>query len=96
MFARTTIKKISLIALCILCVLLVAATWAGAAPGSAIIRRVIGSGTHLEQGNYSLHNSLGQPVTGRSSRGSVNLCSGYWCREIRTYFVYVPLVLRDY
>jgi hypothetical protein len=91
-----SIKKIVLIVLSILCLMWIGTRWANAAPGSAIIRRVIGSGTHLEQGNYSLHNSLGQPVTGRISRGSVNLCSGYWCREIRTYFIYVPLVLRDY
>jgi hypothetical protein len=93
---RALVNKYTLVALSILCLVLVAATWAQAAQGYNLTRHVISSGgARLEQGSYTLDNTLGQPVVGRYSRGSTSLCAGFWCREIRFDFVYLPLVLRN-
>ncbi len=89
-------KKYALIALSVLCLVLVGATWARAAQGYTLTQWVIGGGgAHLEQGIYTLDNTLGQPVVGRYSQGSTSLCAGFWCRESRFYFLYIPLVLRN-
>jgi hypothetical protein len=97
MSMRMSIKNIVLIVLSILCLLWVGAGWAGAAQGPSVIRRVIGGGgRHLEQGIYTLDNTIGQPVVARDSRRSTDLCAGFWCREIRTYFLFLPLAVRDY
>lgn len=96
LFKTSRFKEYALVALSILCLLLVGATWAGAAQGYTITRHVIGSGgAHLEQGNYTLDNTFGQPIVGRYSRGSTSLCVGFWCREIRYDFIYLPLLLRN-
>ena len=92
-----SVKKVALIVLSILCLVLIGITRAGAAQGPSIIRRVISSGGgHLEQGIYSLDNTIGQPIVARQSRSSKSLCAGFWCREIRFYFAYLPLLIRSY
>jgi hypothetical protein len=96
LFKKSRVKGYGLVALSILCLLLVGATWTRAAQGYTITRQVFGSGgAHLEQGGYTLDNTFGQPIVGRYSRGSTSLCVGFWCREIRYDFIYVPLVLRN-
>ena len=90
-------KKHVLIALTALCLLLVGATLTRAAQGPSIIRKVIGGGgAHLEQGNYTLYNTLGQPIVGRYSQSGRSLGVGFWSREIIFHFIYLPLVLRNY
>jgi hypothetical protein len=91
------VKKYGLLILSILCLVLIGARWVSAAQSPAIIRRVFASGGgHLEQGIYSLNNTIGQPVVARQSRNNKSLCAGFWCREIRFYFAYLPLLLRNY
>ncbi len=90
-----TRKKYGLIILSILCLVLLGTVWASAAQSPVIARQTIGSGAHLEKGSYSLHNTLGQPVAGRDSRGGTSLCVGFWCKTIRFHSVYLPLVVRD-
>lgn len=90
-----TIKKYGLIILCILCLVLVSAIWASATQGPSIARRAIGSGENLEQGIYSVHNTLGQPVVGRYGQSGTSLCVGYWCNNTGLYSVYVPFVVRN-
>ena len=93
---RLLVNKYTLVALSILCLVLVAATVAQAAQGYALTRQVISSGgARLEQADYTLDNTLGQPVVGRYSRGSISLCAGFWCRETKFDFIYLPLVLRS-
>jgi hypothetical protein len=95
-FEKTRVKEYALVALSVLCLLLVGATWVRAAQGYTVTRRVIGGGgARLEQGIYTLDNTLGQPIVGRYSKGSTSLCAGFWCREIRYDFLYIPLVLRN-
>jgi hypothetical protein len=95
-FNKLHVKEYTLVALSVLCLLLVGATWARAAQGYTITRQVIGSGgAHLEQGSYTLDNTLGQLVVGLYTQGSTSLCAGFWCREIRYDFIYLPLVLRN-
>lgn len=90
-----TIKKVGLIILSVLCLVLVGAMLVDAAQGPSLVRQVIGSGEHLEQGNYSLHNTVGQPVVGEYSQNETNLCVGFWCGTVRDYSVYAPVVLRN-
>jgi hypothetical protein len=92
-----SIKKIGLVVLGILCLVWIGTRWANAAPSPSITRRVSGSGGgRLEQGIYSLDNTLGQPVVGRDSASTTSLCAGFWCKEIRSFFIYIPLVLRGF
>lgn len=88
-------KKHGLILLTILCLILAGAMLADAAPDLSIARQVVGSGEHLEQGSYSLHNSLGQPVVGRYSQSETSLCVGFWCDNAGDYAVYLPIVVRN-
>lgn len=87
-------KKTMCVLLGVLLALLVGLTWAYAAPHVATEWHVIGGGgASLEQGTLHLRNTLGQPVVGRYNDAS--LCAGFWCRNIITYRVFVPLVLRS-
>mgnify|MGYP006281709501 CR=1 FL=1 len=91
-----SIKKIGLVVLGLLCLVWIGATWVRAAPTPTVIRRVIGGGgAHLEEGAYTLDNTIGQPVIGRNRRAGTTLCAGFWCQEIRLQFIYIPLVLRN-
>jgi hypothetical protein len=90
-----TIKKVSLIMLSILCLVLVGALVVDAAQGPSLVRQVIGSGDHLEQGSYSLDNTLGQPVVGRTGQNETSLCVGFWCNSAEVRSVYVPFVVRS-
>ncbi len=97
LFKALRIKEYGPIVLSILCLLLIGATWAKAAQGYTITQQVIGGGgARLEEGVYTLDNTLAQPVVGRYSQGGTNLCVGFWCREIRFDFIYLPLVLRNF
>ena len=87
-------KKTVWIVLGVLLALLAGLTWASAAASVATEWHVTGAGgASLEQGTLHVHNTLGQPVVGRYS--DANLCAGFWCRNIITYRVFVPLVLRN-
>ena len=66
-------------------------------PGHEILRHVIGGGGgRVEQGIYTLDYTIGQPVVGTDSAGTLGLCSGFWCGEAAAtqYRIYLPLVLR--
>jgi len=90
-------KIYALIALSVLCLSLVGAAWAHTAQGHSVVWQVIGSGgEHLEQGGFSLDNTLGQPIVGDYGNGDVALCVGFSCQLAVEYEVYVPLVLREY
>lgn len=92
----TTRGFITLGILCTLLTLLVGVSWAHMAQDSSVDRQVIASGgTQLEQGAYSLDNTLGQPVVGSSSEGDTAVCVGFWCQSAVEYTVYVPVILKD-
>jgi hypothetical protein len=53
-----------------------------------------GGGGRMESSGYTVHSTLGQPVTGSSTGSGHTLCAGYWCDVgSRISQVYVPLVL---
>jgi hypothetical protein len=67
--------------------------WAATAPTMA--RRLIGGGGGTTSaGAYTLHASLGQPITGQLSSGSRDLCAGFWC-DLASYEIFLPLTLRQ-
>ncbi len=71
---------IPLVALCLL--LLAGVAWASTTQTPAIDWQVLsGGGGHLEKGNVSLDNTLGQPVVGTYGGGNAELCVGFWCRS---------------
>ena len=89
-FRRTAIIAIALLS----CVLIAAGVLANGTSG--IDWWVFGSGGgQASGGNVTLDATLGQPVTGTSSGGSISLEAGYWvgAGEV-TYDVYLPLVSR--
>ena len=56
---------------------------------------VMGSGGESAQGgNYILNGTIGQPVTGLSSSGGSDLCSGFWCLSLQWIKIYLPLIFR--
>lgn len=90
-----TLKKYGLIILIALCLALLGAMWADAAQSPSLARQAIGSGEHLEQGKYSLHNTIGQPVVGEYNQNETSLCVGFWCNNTGLYSLYVPFVAGD-
>lgn len=58
-------------------------------------REVLGSGaSDSTAGVFSLRATLGQPMAGNISGGSVTLGQGFWHGGVE-YRVYLPLVLRN-
>lgn len=57
---------------------------------------VIGGGGGLAtDGIYTLNGTIGQPVTGRYSSGDIDLCSGFWCKVLEHYKIFLPLIMRN-
>jgi hypothetical protein len=85
--------KRTLIAMLLLALLAVAG--GALAAGTPTISRYViaGGGSEVTAGDYTLRGTLGQPVTGRVSSGTYELCAGFWCGLAR-YKVFLPLVLR--
>jgi len=54
-----------------------------------------GGGGGATDGYYTLNGTIGQPVTGLSSSAEGNLCSGFWCKVLEHYKIFIPLVLMD-
>jgi hypothetical protein len=85
-----------LIALTILFLLMVLVTSSTLASGTMEIDWYViggGGGTAIA-GDYTLNGTIGQPVTGLSSSGGTDLCSGFWCRVLSGFRIFLPLVLR--
>ena len=58
---------------------------------------VIGSGGGTATGgNYTLNGTIGQPVVGLSSSADLDLCSGFWCKLLEHYKIFLPQILRNY
>lgn len=76
------VKRFSLIALSVLCLVLVGVALAHPTQNYEIVRHVFGGGgDHFERGNYRLHNTLGQPVVGKVVDADTALCVGFWCQS---------------
>jgi hypothetical protein len=73
--------KIPIVLILLLALLSLAGLALAAATQTPVIdwRVTGGGGGHVEQGIYSLDNTLGQPVVGSISDGSNDLCAGFWC-----------------
>lgn len=57
---------------------------------------VIGSGGgSTTNGDYTLSGTIGQPVAGLSSSADLDLCSGFWCKLLDHYKIFLPLILRN-
>ena len=91
-------RKITVLAAVLLLVLSVVVGLAGVALANGLPSvdwQVTGSGGgHLEQGIYTLDNTIGQPVVGTDSNGNYDLCAGFWCRP-EEYEIHLPVVLRN-
>lgn len=53
-----------------------------------------GGGGTVTEGHISLDNTIGQVLTGLSSDGSLELCTGFWCVEVIGRRVYLPMVVQ--
>ncbi len=61
-----------------------------------LTRSVIGSGGMGGSADgYTIHSTLGQPVTGSVSGGDYTLTSGFWGQALMEWFEnFLPLILR--
>ena len=89
-------KKLAIqIGLAALLVLLAAGSATASFLAIQVERHVVASGGgQVEQGEYALGYTIGQPIAGVVSSGSHVLCAGFWCGVYRET-VYLPLVLRN-
>jgi hypothetical protein len=55
-----------------------------------------GGTTGSSGGGYTLGGTAGQPDAGVLSGGGYTLAGGFWSGAATEYFVYLPLVLREY
>lgn len=55
-----------------------------------------GGGGHVEAAPYALDGTVGQAVVGVVTDAGYELCSGFWCRAVAGYKIYLPLVLRNW
>ena len=53
-------------------------------------------GESTATGEVAVNSTLGEPIIGPSSGGSVSLGAGYWYGAAVDYRIYLPLVLRSY
>jgi hypothetical protein len=84
--------KRSLVLLCFVCLLLMAA---GIASGTEITwYSFTGGGGHEISGIYSLDSAIGQPVVGTNSTSPYELCAGFLCGTIPGNQVFLPSVMR--
>jgi hypothetical protein len=57
---------------------------------------VIGSGGGTATaGDYTLNGTIGQPVTGFASNAGIRLCSGFWCKVLEGYRIFLPLIFKN-
>jgi PKD repeat protein len=76
------VKKYSLIALSVLCLVLVGVVLASPAQTYEIVRYVFGGGgARFKQGIYSLRNTVGRPVARNYKGTGTELCVGFWCKS---------------
>ena len=54
-----------------------------------------GGGGPATYGIYTLNGTIGQPVAGRYSSGDIDLCSGFWCKVLEHYKIFLPLIMRN-
>jgi hypothetical protein len=55
---------------------------------------VIGNGGGISNtGNLSLRSTIGQPFVGHCQNSDLELCSGFWCRILAQYKLFLPLIL---
>jgi hypothetical protein len=61
-------------------------------------RHVIGGGGgRSEAGGYVLQGTIGQAIAGKTSQGTYDLCSGFWCGgATSTQSIYLPLTLNNW
>ncbi len=60
----------------------------------SIDRLVISSGGGFTQnGKYSVHGTVGQPVAGVKGNGSYELNAGFWNRSVVKYEIFLPSIL---
>jgi hypothetical protein len=87
--------KIPILAL-VLALSLMVAGLALANDGVELPREVLGGGAaDAAVGGTTLRATLGQPVVGVVSGGSVTLGQGFWGGATPGYNIYLPLVIRD-
>lgn len=91
-------KRATLFLALIALILVTGIVLAGTTQTPAIDWWVIGGGgDHLEQGIYTLDNTIGQPVVGVVSNGNYELCAGFWCGTAPgEYEIYLPVLLRNF
>jgi hypothetical protein len=91
-------KRRAIVLAAVLLAGLVIATGALAQGTAAIERWALGSagGESTGAGDVALNSTLGEPIIGPSSGGSVSLGAGYWHGGAVDYRIHLPLVLRGY
>jgi len=68
---------------------------AAAADGLVIPRQVLsGGGGSAESGQFAIHASIGQAVTGLKISAPFEVESGFWNGSVPKYKVYLPLTMR--
>jgi hypothetical protein len=55
-----------------------------------------GGGGHAEAGIYTLEATIGQPAVGTATRGSSELCAGFWCEIVARFTTYLPNIMKNY
>jgi PKD repeat protein len=76
------VKRLSLIALSVLCLMLVGMALANPTQNYEIVRYVFGGGgDHFAQGIYSLDNTIGKSVARNYKGADTELCVGFWCQS---------------
>lgn len=89
-------RKIAVLMVVLLCCLRGLVPVLMAAEGAAIDWWVVGGGGGpAADGAVVLNDTLGQPVIGPGSGGSVSLGAGYWYITMATHRIYLPLLLRN-
>ena len=54
---------------------------------------IVGGGGRSEIGAYALQSTIGQPVSGPSTAGGSEVCSGFWCAKNKPVFPW-PLFIQ--
>lgn len=53
-----------------------------------------GGGGPVAAGSFTLHDSVGQSLTGIATTGTFRACAGFWCRPLPGHDLFLPLILR--
>ena len=91
-------KRHAFVLVAVLLTVLVLATVTFAQGNPAVERWIVGStgGESTGAGYVTLNSTLGEPIIGASSGGSVSLGAGYWYGGTVEHEIYLPIVLRSY